>query len=238
MELPRLVTLFLFALLVAACAPVVRNAVPLPLSSQSQPAAVMEYRIQAGDQLDVKFFYNPELNEQILVRPDGRISLQLANDIMAAGLTPLQLTDQLKKHYSVEISKPEIAVIVRTFTSQRVFVDGEVNRSGLVPLNEPMTALQSISQAGGIKDTALLSGVIIIRRTADNKFAAMQLDLEKAIDNSDMSQDITLKSNDIVYVPKKTIANVNVWVDQYIRRNIPVNASVTYGAFTNLNQLQ
>jgi polysaccharide export outer membrane protein len=66
----------------------------------------------------------------------------------------------------------------------------------------------------------------------------MQLNLEKAIDNSDMSQDVTLKSNDIIYVPKKTIANINVWVDQCIRKNIPLNASVTYGAFTNLNQLQ
>ena len=90
---------------------------------------------RAGDQLEVKFFYNPELNEQVIVRPDGRISLQLANEIMVAGLTPLELTDLLKKKYSTEISKPEITIIVRTFTSQRVFVDGEVNRAGLVRAN-------------------------------------------------------------------------------------------------------
>jgi polysaccharide export outer membrane protein len=234
----RILKLGIFMMVLSACAPTVRNPVPLPLATSSLPAVVTDYRIQSGDQLDVKFFYNPELNEQVIVRPDGRVSLQLANDIMAAGLTPLQLTDQLKKKYSVEIKKPEVAIIVRTFTSQRVFVDGEVYRAGLVPLNEPMTVLQSISQAGGIKDTALLSGVIVIRRTLDNKLATMQLNLEKAIDNSDMSQDVTLKSNDIIYVPKKTIANINVWVDQYIRKNIPLNASVTYGAFTNLNQLQ
>ena len=219
-----------FILLFTACAPVVRNTVPIPLTAaQSQPAAVTEYRIQPGDQLDIKFFYNPELNEQVIVRPDGRIALQLANDIMAAGLTPVQLTDQLKQKYSVEISKPEVAVIVRTFTSQKVFVDGEVNKAGLVPLTDPMTVMQSISQAGGIKDTAWLNGVIVIRRTPDNKIATMQLDLEKAIDNSDMSQDVTLKPNDIVYVPKNTITNVNVWVDQYIRKNIPISTGVTYG---------
>jgi polysaccharide biosynthesis/export protein len=223
----------IFMMVLSACAPTVRNPVLLPVAAPSQPAAVTQYRIQSGDQLDVKFFYNPELNDQVIVRPDGRISLQLANDIMAAGLTPQQLTDQLKKKYSVEISKPEITIIVRTFAYQRVFVDGEVNKAGLVALTEPMTVLQSISQAGGIKDTAWLSGVIVIRRTLDNKVATMQLNLENAIDNSDMSQDIALKPNDIVYVPKTTIANINVWVDQYIRKNIPITAGVSasYGVY-------
>jgi protein involved in polysaccharide export with SLBB domain len=223
------VEFILFTLLFTACATTVRNPVHLPPAATSQPAQVAEYRIQSGDQLDVKFFYNPELNEQLIVRPDGRISLQLANDIMAAGLTPLELTDLLKKKYSAEIDKPEIVIIVRTFTSQRVFVDGEVNKAGLVPLIEPMTVLQSISQAGGIKDTAWLNGVIVIRRTPGNKLITMQLDLVKAINNSDISEDVTLRSNDIVYVPKSTIANINVWVDQYIRKNIPMSAGVTYG---------
>jgi polysaccharide biosynthesis/export protein len=221
---------FLFTLFLTACATTTRNPV-LPPAASSPPAVVAEYRIQSGDQLDVKFFYNPELNEQLIVRPDGRISLQLANDIMAAGLTPLELTDRLKKKYSVEISKPEITVIVRTFSYQRVFVDGEVNKAGLVPLTEPMTVLQSISQAGGIRDTAWISGVIVIRRTLDNKLDVMQLNLEKAIDNSDMSQDVALKANDIVYVPKTTIANINVWVDQYIRRNLPITPGLGFNAF-------
>jgi polysaccharide export outer membrane protein len=229
----RILKLGIFMMALSACATTVRNPAPYPVASPSPPVVVTEYLIQSGDQLDVKFFYNPELNEQVIVRPDGRISLQLANDMMAAGLTPLQLTDQLKKKYSAEISKPEIAVIVRTFTSQRVFVDGEVNRAGPVSFNEPITVLQSISQAGGIKDTAWLNGVIVIRRTLDNKLSPMQLDLEKALDNTDMEQDITLKPNDIVYVPKTTIANVNVWVDQYIRKNLPITPGVGYNFGAN-----
>ena len=89
-----------------------------------------------------------------------------------------------------------------------------------------MTVLQAISQAGGKRDTALLSGVIVIRRTPDNKLATLQLDLEKAIDNTDMKQDVTLMPNDVVYVPKSTIANINVWVDQYIRKNIPIGTGI------------
>jgi len=229
MKFTHYIKFLVLTISLSACAPAVRNAVPLRDVQQLSRPIANEYRIQTGDQLEFKLFYNPELNEQVIVRPDGRISLQLANEIYVAGLTPSELTNLLKKKYSAEIAKPEITVIVRTFTAQRVYVDGEVNRAGLVVLSDPMTVLQSISQAGGIKDTALLDGVIVIRRTSDNKLVTMQLNLEDAIDNTDMSQDIALISNDIVYVPKTTIANINVWVDQYIRRNIPISTGVTYG---------
>lgn len=172
--------------------------------------------------MEVKFFYNPELNELVVVRPDGRISLQLANEIMVAGLTPAQVTEQLRKKYSVDIDKPEITVFVRTFTSQRIFVDGEVNRAGMVALSAPMTVLQSISQAGGFKDTASPDDVIIVRRNNDNQLITIQAKLSRALDNTDLAQDLALLPNDIVYVPKSQIANINVWVDQYIRKNIPI----------------
>lgn len=215
----------LITLLLAACATTVTNPVPLQGTPHLSGPVAKEYRIKPGDLLDIKLFYNPELNEQVTVRPDGRISLQLANDVMASGLTPSELTEQLKKRYAAEIGKPEITVIVRTFTFQRVFVDGEVNKAGIIPLTDPMTVMQSISQAGGVKDTAYLKGVIVIRRTVDNKVVATQVNLADALDNTEMSQDIALMPNDIIYVPKSTIANINVWVDQYIRKNIPISVS-------------
>ncbi len=217
----------LIALMLTACATTVNNPLPVQSSIQVSDSSAQEYRIRAGDLLDVKFFYNSELNEQVTVRPDGRISLQLANDLMAGGLTPAELTEQLKKKYASEIDNPEITVIVRSFSYQRIFVDGEVYRAGLIPLVGQMTVLQSITQAGGKKDTAYLKGVIVIRRTPGDKLVTMQLNLEDALDNSDMTQDIALLPNDIVFVPKSTIANVNVWVDQYIRRNIPVSMGLS-----------
>jgi protein involved in polysaccharide export with SLBB domain len=224
----RKFVLVLFPFLVCACAPAVRNPVPIQESGVMTTATAQEYRINAGDQLDVKFFYNPELNEQVIVRPDGRISLQLANEIMAAGLTPAELTDLLKNTYATEIAKPEITVFVRSFTMQRVFVDGEVYRAGQVALNGPMTVLQSISQAGGMKDSARPDEIIVIRKNGKNKLMTMVVNLEQALDNSDTSQDIPLKPNDIVFVPRSKIANVNVWVDRYIRRNIPLTPSLGY----------
>ena len=215
-----------------ACTPVVKNPTPLSQHSiQTSPYPEQEYRIQVGDQLDIKFFYNPELNEQVTVRPDGRISLQLVREIIASDLTPAQLTDLLTQKYAPNLQRPEITVIVRSFGSQRVYVDGEVAKPGIVPLVGFVTVLQAISQAGGLKDAARRGEVIVIRHGTANKPIALTVNIEKVIDGTDMRQDIPLKPFDIVYVPRLPIANVNVWVDQYIRRNIPISISSGFGYY-------
>jgi len=212
------------------CAPVVKNPTPITNAGiqKTYSYTEQEYRIQVGDQLDVKFFYNSELNEQVTVRPDGRISLQLVHEIMVAGLTPSELTDLLTKKYAPELKKPEIAVIVRSFGAQKIYVDGEVTKPGMVPLMGFMTVLQAISQAGGMKDSARTSEVVIIRQGEDHNPIVARVNLDKAIDGTDMSQDITLSPFDIVFVPKTTIANVDVWVDQYVRKNLPIYLSFGY----------
>ncbi|MBT0652913.1 polysaccharide biosynthesis/export family protein [Geomobilimonas luticola] len=224
-----MVKMLVVMLLLSACT-VVRNPTPLDYPGvQAVAVPTDDYRLQVGDQLDVKFFYHPELNESVTVRPDGRISLQLVQEIRVLGMTPLQLTEKLTKAYSAELDKPSITVIVKTFNTHRVFVDGEVNKAGLVPLIGPMTVLQSISQGGGLKDTARTNEVIVIRRVAENKIASLVVNLDYAVDGTDMRQDILLQPNDIVFVPKSPIANVDVWVDQYIRRLIPIPFGVGYG---------
>ena len=225
-----IVKMLITILLLSACSNVVRN--PTPLDYPGVQAAAVptdEYHIQVGDQLDVKFFYQPELNESLTVRPDGRISLQLVQELKIVGMTPSQLTEKLTKAYSAELAKPSITVIVKAFNAQRVFVDGEVNKAGLVAMIGPMTVLQSIAQGGGLKDTARTNEVIVVRRVAENKVASLVVNLDYAIDGTDMRQDILLQPNDIVFVPKTSIANVDVWVDQYIRRLLPVPLGVGYG---------
>lgn len=199
---------------------------PTPsLKVEDRPAP---YVIQAGDQLDIKFFYNSELNEQITVRPDGHISLQLVNDIQAAGLTPEQLTQSLVGIYSKELRKPEIAVIVRSFSSQRVWVDGEVGKPGVVNLTGRTTVLQAVSEAGGLKETARAHEVVIIRRNAESRPVALTLDLTKPIKGADRGEDLLLMPYDVIFVPRSRIANVNRWMDLYIRKNIPI----TFGYLT------
>ena len=187
-----------------------------------------EYRIQPGDQLDVKFFYNPELNELLTVRSDGKITLQLVNDVVAAGLTPVELTTALTKAYAPELTNPRIAVIVRTSIIDKVYVDGEVNRAGMVNLTGPTTALQSIAQAGGMRESAKPEEVIVLRRADDRSVKAIHVNLKNVLLGEGSAQDILLRPNDIVYVPKSAIANVNKWIDTYIRKNVPLPIGIGY----------
>ncbi|MFP7755197.1 polysaccharide biosynthesis/export family protein [Thermodesulfobacteriota bacterium B35] len=232
----RALGFWLLFLLLAGCGSSVPVGTPQPMSAPgvldrpdgSMAAARPTYVIHAGDQLAVKFFYNPELNEDVTVRPDGRIALQLAHEIMAAGLTTTELVDVLTARYAPHIRDPEITVIVKSFEAQKVFVDGQVTKPGMVRLTGPMTILQSIASAGGLKDSARDSEILVIRRNALKKPFVIRVDLARAMSGLDMSQDILLQPYDIVYVPKSLIANINTWVDLYLRRNVPINIGMYY----------
>ena len=183
------------------------------------------------DQLDIKFFFNPELNEEkIPVRPDGRISLPLVGEVMAAGRTPAELTGILRKVYEQELKKPEVAVIVRSFAQHRVYVDGEVEKPSEVELRGPLTALQAIASAGGLKESGQLEDILVLRRGPENKLIVFHVNLQEVIDEeSNGNQDVKLAPYDIVYVPRSRIADVNRFVHLYIRKNIPIG----FGLFWN-----
>jgi polysaccharide export outer membrane protein len=224
MKFIRISVFFGILLSVVACAPnTVVNPTPIAAFEKSATLAPQkDYLIGVGDVLDIKFTYNPELNElAVPVRPDGRISLQLTADIQAANLTPNQLRDVLIEKYAAEIKKPEIAVIVRTFERNKVFVDGEVLFPGTVEIKGPTSLVQALSLARGMRDSARLSNIIVIRKDAEGKAMSTNIDYRKIIDGSDLSQNITLIPYDIVYVPKSNIANINKFVSEYINQMIP-----------------
>ena len=195
----------------------------LGVVAEEEVADMPEYVIRAGDELSIKFFYSPELTEDLVVRPDGRVSLQLIPEVMAAGRTAKELTNLLTEMYSTELLRPEITVIVRSFTAQRVYVDGEVNKPGEIKLVGDLTVLQSIAMAGGFKESARPKEVILIRRDTDGRPIGIPLDLKSLRRGKSSGGDMTLTPYDVVYVPKSTIANFNKWIDQYIRRVIPVS---------------
>lgn len=187
-----------------------------PPPGAAAPQEPPEYFIQPGDELDIKFFYNPTLNETILVRPDGKISLQLVDEVRAAGLTPAQLDDVLTQKYAKELKKPAVTIIVRSFTGRQVYVGGEVNTPGLINLAVGMTALQAVINAGGLRETAEPAGAIVIRKGQDNKPIPLRVDLNETIYGKGSTSNFQLKPSDIVYVPKSSIAKVNKFVNQYI----------------------
>jgi polysaccharide biosynthesis/export protein PslD len=185
------------------------------------PPTRTPYLLQVGDLVSVKFYYNPELNEDLLVRPDGAISMQLIGDVQAAGLSPEALAADLKQRYARELATPNVSVILRQFGGQRVYVSGEVTKQGVVPLTSGLTLYQAIQEAGGLLDTAHRKQVILIRRVGEDSALGAAVDIRPIESGEHPEWDVPLRPFDMVFVPKSKIADVNLFVDQYIRKNLP-----------------
>jgi protein involved in polysaccharide export with SLBB domain len=135
----------------------------------------------------------------------------------------------LRKKYDKELKNPEVTVIVRSFGS-RVYVDGEVKKPGELELLRPLTVMQAIARADGLTDRAWKEA-LIIRRIKGREPIVMKLDLSDVLTGKDFSQDVGLVPFDIVYIPRSPIANINLWVHQYIRLNIPINFGMFFNPF-------
>jgi len=174
-----------------------------------------------GDMVDIKFFYTPELNESQQIRPDGKITLQLAGDVTAAGLTPAGLQKELEEKYSGLIEDPAVAVIARTLNHRNVYVGGAVNRPGMLTMPGHLTALSAIMQAGSFNlREAKLKTVLVIRHE-DGIRRVYSLDVRDALKGDTPHAPFYLHPQDIVYVPRTKIVNAGQWVDQYINRIVP-----------------
>ncbi len=225
----RVCSMLLLMCVLACCGTLVRNPVPLTdprVQANTYPQKA--YRIQAGDEIEVRFFYNPELNDRVIVRPDGFISLQLIGELPVLDKTPGELTTALQQRYESMIQRNEITVTMRAFAGQRVYVDGEVNKPGLLPLTGQVTVMQAIAMAGGYKDSARLHEIILIRRGPSGEPLAVPIDLETIINGTNMGQDILLRPFDIVFLPKSPVANVNKWVTLYLKNNLPFTPGFGY----------
>ena len=227
----RFVKYFFFVLIVFSLISCAKNNPPDLHPSEVPPRpegeANNEYVLQLGDVIDIKLFYNPELNETVTIRPDGKISLQLVDEIEVLGLTPSELDKILTEKYSKILYKADVAVIVKQFTSQKVYVGGEVNLPGLIPYSGKLTSLQAIFQAGGFKNTAKLKNIVILRNQGTEEPLFMTINLKEDLMKHTQNNDILLKPYDVVFVPKTSIAKINQFVDQYIRQLIPV--TTTFG---------
>lgn len=209
----------------AACAERAPHLGRIPGASFAPPAAAEPYRIQAGDELEIRFFHTPEQNVTLPVRPDGFISLPLVYELAVAGRTVEEVRSELVERCSHELAEPEIAVIVRSFSGYLVHVGGEVDKPGVLQLSGPRTVLQAVFEAGGLLPSASPADVLVVRRGADGNFELVAADLAGVLSGTNASGNFTLRPYDVVYVPSSRIADVNKWVDQYLRQNIPISFS-------------
>lgn len=195
------------------------------------------YKLRVEDEIEVKFHLVPELNDRVKVRPDGKISLQIIDEVEVLGMTPSELDKVLTKKYSKTLRNPDLTVIVRKFSGQKVFVGGEVNTQGVIPIHGRLTVTQAIMQAGGFKDTAKIENVVLMRNQGekDPYFAILNLDNNLHDPMGALaSNGVLLQPYDVVFVPKSTIATLDQFVDQYINKLVPQSFQWGFQWFTNL----
>jgi protein involved in polysaccharide export with SLBB domain len=196
-------------------------------SIQPQPGeAQADYRLQRGDVLLVRLFYNPDLNEQLPIRPDGKISLALVGEVDAAGLTPGELSKVLTERFSRSLRQSDTVVIVKEFAGQRVYIGGEVNQPGIVRVPGPINVLQGILEAGGFRRGAKLDSVVILRDQGTPQPLFMSVNLKDQLADGRTSDPVMLRAGDIVYVPQTRITRVAEFMTHNIRELTPVALSL------------
>jgi len=225
------------------------NAATLMKIVESQPGKLpvtSVYRLQVGDVVDVKFFTNPELNENVIIRPDGKVSLQLIGEVDVIGSSPAEFETQLIDKYSKILHEPKVTVIVRKFTTQKIYIGGEVRVPGMIPLEVRLTAFQAILQAGGFIPGSESDNVFVLRYNGKKGVKLINLNLNSqsieewligTLCESDQAEhnctettapehfamsDLYLEPFDIVIVPQKPIARVAQFFDEYINKIIPI----------------
>jgi protein involved in polysaccharide export with SLBB domain len=202
--------------------------VPLPVLSAFADESVHSagYRLKPGDTIRVKFLYHPELDVRLPVRPDGDITLQEAGEMQAAGLTAEQLADVIRKKTSDRLRDPDVTVIVAELGEQKVYVGGEVRNPGFVQYRPGMTPLQAILDRGGFTGTARPDSVVYVAVHGDN-YLATKIDLTKVLKGE--GEAVRLAGNDILYVPRNTIGDVDAFVRLYIQAFLPIPPRVGVG---------
>jgi polysaccharide biosynthesis/export protein len=158
-----------------------------------------DYVLGSDDQLHITVWKETDFTVSLPVRPDGKISLPLINDIQAAGLTPMQLRDSITEKLKKYIADPRVTVVVTAMNSRRVFVSGEVLHTGAMPLLPNMTMLQALA-AAGFTQFANLKGIYVLRME-NGKQVKLPFNYRQVIKGNHPEQNIPLRPGDTVVVP-------------------------------------
>jgi polysaccharide export outer membrane protein len=159
-----------------------------------------DYVIGPEDMLQISVWKNDSLSRQLPVRPDGKISMPLLHDIQAAGLTPMQLRDKIAFALAEFMPSPEVSVTVLEVLSYRVSVLGEVQKPGVLQLKAPTTVLEALALAGGFRDFASPSKIVIFRKDKGGQTQRLRFNYNRAVGTAG-EDNVTLRSGDVVVVP-------------------------------------
>jgi polysaccharide biosynthesis/export protein len=158
------------------------------------------YVIGPEDVLTVVFWRDKDMSAEVSVRPDGKITLPLINEIEAANLTPDQLREKVTQAAAKFIEEPNVTVVVKAINSRKAYITGNVARAGAYPLIAPTTVMQLIAMAGGLHEFAD-SKNIIITRLENGKQVAFRFNYKDFLKRKNLKQNIELRPGDTVVVP-------------------------------------
>jgi polysaccharide export outer membrane protein len=170
-----------------------------PTASQAQVNDA-EYKIGAQDVLRIDVWKEEQLTRTVPVRPDGKVTLPLLNDLQAVGLTPMQLADVISEGLKKYINNPQVTVTVSEINSRRIYVTGEVTRPGTFPLLPNMTVLQALSSSGGFTQFAKLRKIYVLRME-EGKQVKHPFNYKDALSGKKPEQNILLQPGDVIVVP-------------------------------------
>lgn len=172
-------------------------------SAPEQVAAAVpvdeSYKVGAGDELNISVWHEADLSGPVVVRPDGMITMPLLNDISVTGLTMKQLTDLLTEKLKAFLTEPQVTVTVRGIKSRKVYLVGNISKQGSYPLNDRMTVLQIIAEAGGLTPFAKSEKIYVIRNS-DGKQQRLEFHYKRAL-KGNSADDIALLPGDMVIIP-------------------------------------
>jgi polysaccharide biosynthesis/export protein len=158
------------------------------------------YIIGPEDELIVNVWKESDLSRSVPVRPDGKISLPLLNDVQASGLTPMQLGSEITTRLKKFIAEPQVTIIVSRVNSQRIYIVGEVNHAGAFPLVPNMTVLEALSSAGGCSPFAKQTKIYILR-LENGQEVRRPFNFKEVLSGQRMEQNVLLKAGDTIVVP-------------------------------------
>jgi polysaccharide export outer membrane protein len=171
-----------------------------PASSATTNSTAPLYKIGPQDVLRIDVWKEPEISRTVPVRPDGRISLPLLNDVLAAGLTPMQLAGIISEGLKKYITNPQVTVGVTEINSRRVYVTGEVTKPGTFPLQPNMTVLQALTNSGGFTQFARVKGIYVLR-TEEGKQVKHAFNYKDVVSGKHPDLNIVLRPGDVIVVP-------------------------------------
>jgi polysaccharide export outer membrane protein len=202
MWLRKAVSLLVVALtLPYACSLSAQTAAPAqPNAGRASADGQLEYRIGPEDKIQIAVWNNEAMSRTVPVRPDGKISLPLLNDVQAAGLTPLQLRDSLVKRLTEYMPTAEVSVIVLETKSTKVSVIGEVSKSARYELASRTTVLDVLAMSGGLTQFAARSRIFVLRRNGDD-VKRIPFNYNRAVAAEGEQANFVLEPGDIVVVP-------------------------------------